>query len=103
MAILNSSNHSSLVIDTLCDEVDAENMVVACVYCNFHARDEQSTTALFGVLLKRVVSALEPIPEELQRAFEKSKRGLVVVDSYFPISSSCSPSHCHVYGGYSSA
>jgi len=28
------------------------------------------------VLLKQVVSALEPIPEELQRAFEKSNRGL---------------------------
>jgi len=48
VAILNSSNHSSLVIDTLCDGVDAENMAVACVYCDFHARDEQSTTRLFG-------------------------------------------------------
>ena len=75
-ARLNSSNHSSLVIDTLCDQMDAGNMAVVCVYCDFHARDEQSATGLLGVLLKQVVSALEPIPEEVQKAFRNFKGGV---------------------------
>ena len=47
-------------------------MAVACVYCDFHSQNEQSATGLFGALLKQVVSALELISEEVQRAFEKS-------------------------------
>ena len=73
---LNISNNSSLVIDTLCDQVDAANMTIACVYCDFHAQNEQSATGILGVLLKQVVSALEPVPDEVQRAFENSKRGV---------------------------
>ena len=72
-ARLNSSNNSSLVIDRLCDQGDAGNMAVACFYCDFHTHDEQSATGLFGALLKQVVNALEPIPDEVQRAFENSK------------------------------
>ena len=67
---------SSLVIDRLCDQGDVGNMAIACVYCDFHAQDEQSATAILGALLKQVVSAQEPIPEEVQRAFEKSKGGV---------------------------
>jgi len=59
-----------MVIDRL---RNADNMAVACVYCDFHAQNEQSATALLGTLLKQVVSALEQIPEEVQRAFGKSK------------------------------
>jgi len=75
---LNDSNNSSLVIDRLFDQVavDADGMVVACVYCDFHAENEQSATGLLGVLLKQVISGLEPIPEEVQRAFENSKGGV---------------------------
>ena len=51
-------------------------MAVVCVYCDFHAQDEQSATGIFGTLLRQVVHGLEPIPEEVQRAFEKSKRGV---------------------------
>jgi len=72
-ARLSSSNRSSLVIDRLCDLVDAGNMAVACVYCDFHAQSEQSATGLLGALLKQVVSALEPIPDEVRKAFEDSK------------------------------
>jgi len=73
---LNSSNNSSLVIDRMCHQADEGTMAVACVYCDFHAQNEQSATGLLGALLKQVVSALEPIPEEVQRAFEKSKGGV---------------------------
>ena len=70
---LTSNNNSSLVIDRLCDQVDAGDIVVACVYCDFYAQNQQSATGLLGVLLKQVVSALEPIPDNIQRAFEISK------------------------------
>ena len=74
-ARLNSGNNSSLVIDTLCGQEDVDNMAVACVYCDFNAQ-KQSATGLFGALLKQVVSALEPIPDQVQRAFGGSKRGV---------------------------
>ena len=74
-AKLNSGNNSSLVIDTLCVQEDVENMAVACVYCDFNTQ-EQSATGLLGVLLKQIVSALEPIPDQVQKAFEGSKRGV---------------------------
>ena len=73
---LNSSNNSSLVIDRLCGLADVGNTAVAGVYCDFYAQSEQTATGLLGVLLKQVVSALEPIPEEVQRAFENSKGGV---------------------------
>ena len=73
--MLNGGDNSSLVIDKLCDEADA-NIAVVCVYCDFRAQEEQSATGILGTLLKQVVSGLEPIPEEVQRAFEKSKRGV---------------------------
>ena len=74
--MLNSDYNSSLVIDRLCSPADVRNTAVACVYCDFHAQNEQTATGLFGVLLKQVVSSLEPIPEEVQRAFENSKRSV---------------------------
>ena len=61
------------MVDRLCDQGDTGDMAVACVYCDFHAQNEQSATGLLGVLVKQVVSALEPIPDEVQRAFEDSK------------------------------
>ena len=51
-----------------------DNMAVACVYCDFTAQDEQTATGLLGALLKQVVLALEPIPYQVQKAFESSKR-----------------------------
>jgi len=74
-ARLNSGNNSSLVIDRLWGQEDGDNIAVACVYCDFNAQ-EQSATGLFGVLLKQVISALEPIPDQVQKAFGGSKRGV---------------------------
>jgi len=72
---VNSNNNSSLVIDGLFNQVKAGKIAVACVYCDFYAPNEQSATGLLGALLKRVVSALEPIPDELKKGFEDSKGG----------------------------
>jgi len=72
-ARLNSSNNSSLVVDRLCGQADLGKVAVACVYCDFNAQNEQSATGLLGALLKQVVSALEPIPDEVRRLFGDSK------------------------------
>ncbi|RPB00711.1 hypothetical protein L873DRAFT_1896515 [Choiromyces venosus 120613-1] len=64
---------SSLMIDTLCDQVGGEDVAVACVYCDFHAQNEQSATTVLGALLMQVVAGMEPIPNEIQSAFERAK------------------------------
>ena len=46
---------------------------MACVYCDFHAHKEQSTTAMLGILLKQLVAGVEPIPVEIKEAFERAK------------------------------
>jgi len=76
IARVGSNDNSSLVIDRLCDQVEAGNMAVACVYCEFYTQNEQSATVILGVLLKQVVSALKSIPDEVRRAFDNSKVGV---------------------------
>ena len=49
-------------------------MAVAYVYCDFSTRNMQSASAVLGSVLKQVVGALEEIPDEVQKAFERSKR-----------------------------
>jgi len=66
--------HSSLVIDTLLDGIDGDGEAVAYVYCDFSARNAQSATTVLGSVLRQVVGALEKIPDELQKVFERAKR-----------------------------
>jgi len=61
------------VIDTLCDKFDGDNVAVACVYCDFHAREQQSATGVLAALLKQLVAGVEPIPEEIKVAFDRAK------------------------------
>lgn len=61
------------MIDTLCDEIDAKNAAVACLYCDFHSQKEQTMAHILGALLKQVVGRLEQIPEEIDAAFYKAK------------------------------
>ena len=65
---------SSLVIDTLCDELSGGDMVVACIYCDFNADKEQSATSVLAALLKQIAAGVEPIPEEIQVVFDRAKR-----------------------------
>ena len=67
-------NISSLVIDTLCDSINQDNVAVACVYCDFHAHKDQSATGVLAALLKQLVAAVESIPEEISEAFKRAKR-----------------------------
>ena len=62
------------MIDKLCDGIGRDNMAVACVYCDFHAHKEQSATSVLAALLKQIVAGVEPIPEEIQAAFDRAKR-----------------------------
>ena len=49
-------------------------MVVACLYCDFHAHKEQSATGLLASLLKQFVAGVEPMPRGVKEAFDKAKR-----------------------------
>ncbi|RPA99255.1 ankyrin [Choiromyces venosus 120613-1] len=76
---------SSLVIDTLCDQLEGNDVGVACLYCDFHAQEEQVTTSMVGGILKQLVAALNKLPEEISKAFQKSEepiggRGLRLPD-----------------------
>ncbi|RPA91183.1 hypothetical protein L873DRAFT_344308 [Choiromyces venosus 120613-1] len=67
---------SSLVIDTLCDQFSGKDVRVACLYCDFHAQEEQVTTSMMGGILKQLVAALDELPEEISEAFHKSKESI---------------------------
>ena len=71
-----SYNFSSLVIDTLCDEVceAGEDIAVACFYFDFAAQKEQSAVNMLGALLKQVVSGFEKIPKEIMVAFQRHQK-----------------------------
>ena len=62
------------MIDTLFNGIDEDGVAVTYVYCDFTTRNMQSTSAVLGSVLRQVVGALEEIPDELQKAFERAKR-----------------------------
>ena len=65
---------SSLVIDTLLNEIEGDGVAVAYVYCDFNTGNMQSTSAVLGSVLRQVVGALTEIPDSVQRAFERAKK-----------------------------
>ena len=69
-------NTSSLVIDTLCDSICGESVAVACVYCDFHAHQEQSAASVLAALLGQLVTGVESVPQEIAEAFERAKRAV---------------------------
>ena len=73
ISVLTSYNFSSLVVDTLCDEI-GEGISVACFYFNSTVQKEHSAAAVLGALLKQVVGSFEQIPEEITDAFRKHKK-----------------------------
>ena len=71
--LLTVRNTSSLVIDSLCDWAEEENIAVAGLYCDFLAQQEQTITNIMGAILKQLVGR-EGIPKYLQEAFKKGKK-----------------------------
>ena len=67
-------NTSSLVIDTLYNSIEKDNVAVACVYCDFHAHKEQSAASVLAVLLKQLIAGAEAIPEAIMEGFVRAKR-----------------------------
>ena len=63
---------SSVVIDSLCDQAREEDIVVAWLYCDSLAQQEQTTINMMGAILKRLVGS--KIPEGIRRAFEEGGR-----------------------------
>jgi len=74
--VLTSRNVSSLVVDSLCDQVGGPDTIITCFYFDFAARKEQSATNMMGSLLKQMVSGMETIPEEISRVFQEQKRAI---------------------------
>ena len=70
-----NKNISSLVIDRLFDRVDGDGVHVVYLYCNFQTQKSQVTAYMLASLLEQVVSGLEVIPAEIDRAFRKAGQG----------------------------
>ena len=71
--MLISCDVSSLVIDSLCDQARGQNVAIACLYLDFAAQQEQSSTSMLGALLKQLVAGLGEVPEEMVKAYEEQK------------------------------
>ena len=66
-------NSSSLVIDALCDQAKKEDIIVACLYCDFFAQQEQTIPNVLGAILKQLVGR-GGIPKNVQEAFQEAKK-----------------------------
>jgi len=71
--VLISSDDSSLVVDTLCDQTSGQNTPVSCFYLDFTARKEQPASDVLGSMLKQMVGGMEKIPEEISRVFQQQR------------------------------
>src|SRR5437588_10574954 len=72
--VMLTSPDSSLVIDSLGDEVRGQPHAVACFYFDFGARNEQTPANMLGSLLKQIVGGLDRIPEDIVQTFDDQKK-----------------------------
>ena len=61
------------MIDTLCDQAKEEDLVVACLYCDYRVQQDQTTTNMMGAILKQLVGR-GGIPEDIREAFQEAKK-----------------------------
>jgi len=61
------------VIDSLCDQAKGQNVAIACLYLDFAAQQDQSSTNMVGALLKQLVAGLGEVPKEVAEAYEEQK------------------------------
>jgi len=66
---------SSLVIDTLSERVNGQNMAVLSFYCDYQGREDQTTVNMIGSLLRQVSLGAVGNGGEIRNAFEKSRQG----------------------------
>jgi len=74
--VLTFCDHSSLVVDSLCDQMRGHHTAVTCFYFDFAARKEQTATSMLGSMLKQVISGMERVPEDISRALQEQKRAV---------------------------
>jgi len=74
--VLTFCDHSSLVVDRLCDQMRGHHTAVTCFYFDFAARKEQTATSMLGSMLKQVISGMERVPEDISRALQEQKRAV---------------------------
>ena len=63
------------MIDSLCDQTGKGDITVACLYYDFLAHQEQTTTNMIGAILRQLVSR-SGIPDDLRKAFQDGKRAV---------------------------
>ena len=61
------------MVDRLCDQARRKDIAVACLYCDFLARKEQTTTNMMGAIFKQLVGR-GGIPQDVRQAFQDGKR-----------------------------
>ena len=61
------------MIDTLCDQAMEEDIIVACLYYDSLAQQEQTITNMMGAILKQLVGGGD-IPRNVREAFRKGKK-----------------------------
>ena len=61
------------MIDSLCDQAREEDIAVVCLYCDFKAQQDQTTTNMVGAILKQLAGR-GGIPDNIRQAFQKEKR-----------------------------
>ena len=72
-SITDGRNTSSLVIDRLCDQAREDDLAVACLYCDYLAQQEQTTTSMLGAILKQLVGRGD-IPDHVRQSFRDGKK-----------------------------
>ena len=73
MLIINET--SSLVIDSLREKTDGEDILVLFLYCDYQTQKDQSAVNMIGSLLSQIAFGATQIPSEIQRSFEVKQRG----------------------------
>ena len=68
-----AGNSSSLVIDSLCDQAEEENIAVAAFYCDYLSQQEQTINNIVGAILKQLVGR-RGITNGIREAFRKAKK-----------------------------
>ena len=64
-----------MVIDSLRENTDGENIVVLFLHCDYQTQKDQSAVNIIGSLLSQIASGATEIPSEIQRSFEMKKKG----------------------------
>ena len=61
------------MIDRLYDQAMSEDIAVACLYCDYLAHQEQTTTNMMGAVLKQLLGMTD-ISKDLRRTFQEGKK-----------------------------